>query len=151
MRERTLVLIKPDAVVNFHIGNIIDRYEKEKFDIVAMRMLEMDSCIASKHYAEHIGKPYYDKLVEFMATDRLVALVVEGENVIQRVRKMHGSTDPQKAEPGTIRADFALSKTVNAVHASDSVENAEREVHVFFSESEIYQPNHDIDFSRFTD
>ncbi len=151
MRERTLVLIKPDAVVNFHIGNIIDRYEKEKFDIVAMRMLEMDSCIASKHYAEHIGKPYYDKLVEFMATDRLVALVVEGENVIQRVRKMHGSTDPKKAEPGTIRADFALSKTVNAVHASDSVENAEREVHVFFSESEIYQPNHDIDFSRFTD
>ena len=126
MIQRTLVLIKPDAVVNYHIGNIIDRYEREKFDIVAMRMLEMDDCIASKHYAEHVGKPYYQRLVDFMATDRIVALVVEGENVIERVREIHGKTDPAQAKPGTIRADFALSKTVNSVHASDSPESAER-------------------------
>ena len=149
MRERTLVLIKPDAVVNFHIGNIINRYEKEKFDIVAMRMLEMDACLASKHYAEHIGKPYYQKLVDFMQSDRLVAMVLEGDDVIARVRKLHGKTDPKLAEPGTIRADFAETKTANAVHASDSAANAEREVHVFFSEAEIYQPNHGIDFTKF--
>lgn len=149
MQERTLVLIKPDAVVNFHIGNIIARYEKEKFDIVALRMLEIDSCIASKHYKDHVGKPYYDKLVEFMQEDRVVALVLEGEDVIKRVRNLHGSTDPSLAKPGSIRADFALSKTVNAVHASDSVENAEREVHVFFSESEIYIPNRNIDFTKY--
>lgn len=131
MRERTLVLIKPDAVVNYHIGDIISRYEKEKFDIVAMRMLEMDDCIASKHYAEHVGKPYYQRLVDFMASDRIVALVVEGENAIERVRELHGKTDPNLAQPGTIRSDFALSKTVNTVHASDSPANAEREVHVF--------------------
>lgn len=93
MRERTLVLIKPDAVVNYHIGDIISRYEKEKFDIVAMRMLEMDDCIASKHYAEHVGKPYYQRLVDFMTSDRIVALVVEGENAIERVRELHGKTD----------------------------------------------------------
>lgn len=151
MRERTLVLIKPDAVVNFHIGNIISRYEKERFDIVAMRMLEMDTCIASKHYCEHVGRPYYERLVDFMESDRIVALVVEGENVIARVRELHGTTDPNLAKPGTIRADFALSKTVNAVHASDSVESAEREVHVFFSESEIYIPNHDLDFTVYNE
>lgn len=149
MKERTLVLIKPDAVTNFHIGNIIDRYEKEKMDIVAMRMLEMDACLASKHYMEHIGKPYYGRLVDFMQSDRLVALVLEGEDVIARVRKLHGKTDPKEAAPGTIRADFAETKTANAVHASDSPASAEREVHVFFSEAEIYQPNHGIDFTRF--
>lgn len=149
MKERTLVLIKPDAVVNRHVGNIINRYEAEGFDIVAMRMLEMDDCIASKHYMEHIGRPYYERLVAFMATDRIVALVLEGENVIARVRELHGNTDPAKAQPGTIRGDFALSKTVNTVHASDSPESAEREVHVFFSEVEIYIPKHNIDFSIF--
>ena len=107
MIQRTLVLIKPDAVVNFHIGDIINRYEREKFDIVAMRMLEMDDCIASKHYAEHIGRPYYQRLVDFMATDRIVALVGEGENVRQRERALHGKTDPTQAKPATIRADFA--------------------------------------------
>ena len=149
MKQRTLVLIKPDAVVNRHIGNIVERYENEGFDIVAMRMLEMDDCIASKHYAEHIGRPYYQRLVDFMASDRIVALVVEGENAIERVRAINGKTDPKLATPGSIRSDFALSKTVNTVHASDSVENAEREIHVFFSETEIYQPNHDVNFSQF--
>ena len=80
-------------------------YEKEKFDIVAMRMLEMDDCIASKHYAEHVGKPYYQRLVDFMASDRIVALVVEGENAIERVRELHGKTDPNLAQPGTIRSE----------------------------------------------
>ena len=149
MMQRTLVLIKPDAVVRRHIGNIIDRYEKEDFDIVGMRMLEMDACLASKHYAEHIGKPYYQRLVDFMASGRIVAMVVEGEDVINRVREINGKTDPQLAKPGTIRSDFATSKTVNAVHASDSVENAEREIHVFFSEAEIYHPNEVIDYSKF--
>lgn len=110
-----------------------------------MRMLEMDDCIASKHYAEHVGKPSYQRLVDFMASDRIVALVVEGENAIERVRELHGKTDPNLAQPGTILC--FIFKTVNTVHASDSPANAEREVHVFFSEAEIYMPNHDIDFT----
>ena len=114
MIQRTLVLIKPDAVVNYHIGNIIDRYEREKFDIVAMRMLEMDDCIASKHYAEHVGKPYYQRLVDFMATDRIVALVVEGENVIERRPDVHA----------VARCDLLL-ETVVLVHRCDLVVAAE--------------------------
>ncbi len=130
--ERTLVLIKPDAVENHHVGEIISIYEKAGLKIVAMRMLSMDSDLAARHYEEHIGRPYYNALVEFMTRSPIVAMVLEGTDAIALVRKLNGATDPTKADAGTIRKLFAVDKTQNTVHASDSKENADREIGIFF-------------------
>ncbi len=136
--EKTLVLIKPDAFGNGHTGDILQIYEKEGFRIAAMKLMQMDKKIAAKHYAEHVGKPFYDGLVEFMTSGPIVAMVLEGENVIQRVRDLNGKTNPKDAAEGTIRKRFAEDGRRNAVHASDSLESAEREIHVFFNETELY-------------
>ena len=136
--ERTLVLIKPDAIKNKHIGDIIKKYEDEGFKISAMKLMQMNEKIASKHYAEHIGKSFYANLVEFMTAEPLIAMVLTGENVIARVREVNGATNPDNANEGTIRKLFAESVTKNAVHASDSVDNAKREIAIFFSEIEIF-------------
>ena len=135
--ERTLVLIKPDAVSSKHIGDIIKHYEAAGFKISAMKLMQMTKEIAAKHYAEHIGKPFYNDLVEFMTSSPLVAMVLSGENVIAKVREVNGATNPANAADGTIRKLYADSVTKNAVHASDSVENAKREIAIFFSEIEI--------------
>ena len=135
--ERTLVLIKPDAVSSKHIGDIIKHYEAAGFTISAMKLMQMTKEIAAKHYAEHIGKPFYNDLVEFMTSSPLVAMVLTGENVIAKVREVNGATNPANAADGTIRKLYADSVTKNAVHASDSVENAKREIAIFFSEIEI--------------
>ncbi|MBE6075079.1 MAG: nucleoside-diphosphate kinase [Selenomonas ruminantium] len=135
--EKTLVLIKPDAFSKHYSGDIIKRYEQEGFRIVAMKLLKMDERLASIHYEEHIGRPYYNDLVSFMTSAPLIALVLEGEDAIARVRKLHGKTNPAEAEEGTIRKQFAASGSRNAVHASDSVANAIREIHIFFNETEI--------------
>ena len=136
--ERTLVLIKPDAIANKHIGDIIKHYETEGFKVAAMKLMKMTKEIAAKHYAEHIGKPFYDDLVEFMTSKPLVAMVLIGENAITRVREVNGATNPEKAAEGTIRRLYADSVTKNAVHASDSPESAEREIKIFFSELEMF-------------
>ena len=135
--ERTLVLIKPDAIANKHIGDIIKHYENAGFKIAAMKLMQMTEEIAAKHYAEHIGKPFYKDLVEFMTSSPLVAMVLTGENAIAKVREVNGATNPANAADGTIRKLYADSVTKNAVHASDSPENAAREVAIFFSEIEI--------------
>lgn len=135
--EKTLVLIKPDAFALHYSGNIIKRYEEEGFRIVAMKMLKMDERLASIHYAEHIGRPYYGDLVGFMTSAPLIALVLEGENAIARVRELHGKTNPAEAAEGTIRKLYATNGRRNAVHASDSPESAQREIHIFFNETEI--------------
>ena len=135
--EKTLVLIKPDAFARHHAGDIIKRYESEGFRILAMKLLKMDERLASIHYAEHIGQYYYEDLVGFMTSAPLIAIVLEGEDVIARVRKLHGKTNPKEAEEGTIRKLYASSGSRNAVHASDSPENAQREIHIFFNETEI--------------
>ena len=135
--ERTLVLIKPDAIANKHIGDIIKHYEDAGFKIGAMKLMHMTKEIAAKHYAEHIGKPFYNDLVEFMTGSPLVAMVVIGENAIAKVREVNGATNPANAADGTIRKLYAESVTKNAVHASDSPENAAREIAIFFSEIEI--------------
>ena len=135
--ERTLVLIKPDAIANKHIGDIIKHYENEGFKVAAMKLMKMTKEIAAKHYAEHIGKSFYNDLVEFMTAEPLVAMVLTGENAIARVREVNGATNPEKAAEGTIRKLYADSVTKNAVHASDSPENAKREIAIFFSEIEI--------------
>ena len=136
--EKTLVLIKPDAYTKGYSGDIIKIYEKEGFRIVAMKLMKMTKNLAQKHYVEHIGRPYYAELEEFMTSAPLVAMVLEGEDVIARVRKLNGKTNPAEAEEGTIRKLYAESAGRNAVHASDSPESAAREIHIFFNETEIY-------------
>ena len=136
--EQTLVLIKPDAFAKHYSGDIIKRYESEGFRIVAMKLLQMTEKLAAKHYVEHIGRPYYDELVEFMTSAPLVAMVLEGEQVISRVREINGKTNPKDAAEGTIRKLYAENGSRNAVHASDSPESAAREIAIFFNQTEIY-------------
>ena len=136
--EKTLVLIKPDAFALHYSGDIIKRYEQEGFRIVAMKLLKMDERLASIHYAEHIGRPYYAELESFMTSGPIVAMVLAGDNAIAKVRDINGKTDPKEAAEGTIRKLYAASKGENAVHASDSPESAAREIHIFFNETEIF-------------
>ena len=136
--EKTLVLIKPDAIANKHIGDIIKRYEDEGFKISAMKLMQMTPKIASIHYAEHIEKPFYPGLVEFMTSAPIVAMVVTGDNAIARVREINGATNPANAAEGTIRKLYAEDGSKNAVHASDSTESAKREISIFFNAAEIF-------------
>ncbi|WP_456419978.1 nucleoside-diphosphate kinase [Methanocaldococcus infernus] len=132
--ERTLVIIKPDAVRRKLIGKIIERIENKNLDIVKMKMVKLTKEEAEEFYKEHKGKEFYNSLVEFMTSGRIVVMVIEGENCINIIRKLIGKTDPAEAEPGTIRGDFALKLPENVVHASDSKESAEREIKFFFGE-----------------
>ena len=136
--EKTLVLIKPDAVRGKHIGDIVKIYEEKGLKISAMKMLQMDEKLASKHYEEHIGRPYYDDLMGFMTSGPIIAMVLEGEGAIANVRAINGKTNPAEAAEGTIRKLYAASGSRNAVHASDSPENAAREISIFFNASEIF-------------
>ncbi len=136
--EKTLVLIKPDAFSKNHTGDILKRYEDEGFKICAAKVMQMDKKIAAIHYAEHREKDFYNNLVEFMTSAPLMAVVLSGENVIERVREINGATNPAKAAEGTIRKLYAEDGSKNAVHASDSPESAAREIPIFFSELEIF-------------
>ncbi|KEI01314.1 nucleoside-diphosphate kinase [Clostridium botulinum] len=130
--EKSLVLIKPDAVERNLIGEIICFYEKEGLKITALRMLTASKETAEEHYAEHKGKPYYDELITFITRSPLCAMVVEGEDAISKVRKTNGNTDPSKADKNTIRGSFGISKTENSVHSSDSPDNAKKEIALWF-------------------
>ena len=131
--KQTLVLCKPDAVERGLVGEIIARFEKKGLKIVALRMLVIGPDLAEKHYAEHVGKPFYDDLVDFIGRSPAVAMVIEGpEDTWEIVRKMMGATNAAQAEPGTIRGDFSALFTENLVHGSDSAESAEREIEIFF-------------------
>ena len=131
--KQTLVLCKPDSVERGLVGEIISRFEKKGLKIVALRMLVIGPDLAEKHYAEHVGKPFYDDLVDFIGRSPAVAMVIEGpEDTWEIVRKMMGATNAAQAEPGTIRGDFSALFTENLVHGSDSAESAEREIEIFF-------------------
>jgi nucleoside-diphosphate kinase len=136
--EKTLVLVKPDGVARGLVGEIIGSIERKGYTISQLRMMQADRALLEQHYAEHQGKPFFEPLVEFMLSGPIVALVVEGNRVIEGFRKLAGTTDPTVAEPGTIRGDLARdqgTKVVqNIVHGSDSVESANREIAIFFSE-----------------
>ncbi|AYY12230.1 nucleoside-diphosphate kinase [Actinobacteria bacterium YIM 96077] len=132
MSERTLALIKPDAVKRGLVGEILARYERKGLSIVAMDLRTIDPSLADAHYAEHVDKPFYPALREFVTGGPLVALVLEGDQAIDIVRRMNGATDSREAEPGTVRGDLSLSKTQNLVHASDSPESAKRELELWF-------------------
>jgi nucleoside-diphosphate kinase len=130
--QRTLVLVKPDGVKKGLIGEIISRLEKKGLKIAAMRMLQMDKALARRHYAVHDGKPFFAGLVDFITSGPIVAVVVEGEKSVEVVRKLMGETDPVKAAPGTIRGDYGLDIGENLIHGSDSEENAQVEIALFF-------------------
>ena len=135
--ERTLSIIKPDAVGKNVIGQIDSRFEAAGLTIVAMKMVQLDDELAGGFYAEHKERPFYQDLVGFMTSGPVVVQVLEGENAIAKNRELMGATNPKEAEAGTIRADFAASIDANAVHGSDSPESAAREVAYFFQASEI--------------
>jgi len=136
--EKSLVLIKPDAMQRGLAGAIINRLEQSGVKIVAIKMLHLDKALAQEHYAVHKNKPFFDGLVNYISSAPIIATVFKGEGAVEVIRKIMGATDPAKAEPGTIRADFGLDIERNSVHGSDSVETAEKEIKLFFSESEIY-------------
>ncbi len=135
--ERSLVLIKPDAMKRGLAGVIIARLEKRGLKIVAMKMLQMDKALAQQHYAIHKDKPFFKDLVEFITSTPIIAAVFEGDRAIEAIRQAMGATDSVKAAPGSIRGDFGLDIQQNLVHGSDSPENAEREISLFFSPKEI--------------
>ena len=132
--EKTLLIVKPDGIQKRITGEIISRFEKRNLRISAIRMLRVDTELAHRLYDIHKGKPFFDELVDFITSGDVVAMVIEGDNVISLVRKMIGATDPMQAEPGTIRGDYALEIGRNTVHASDSQERAAYEIGLFFKE-----------------
>jgi len=133
MPQRSLVLLKPDAVSRGLVGEIISRIErKANWTLVALELRTLDQATLEQHYAEHVGKPFYEPLVEFMSSGPSVALIVEGESVIEGIRALAGKTNPLEAGPGTIRGDFATITRENLIHASDSESSAEREIKIFF-------------------
>jgi nucleoside-diphosphate kinase len=132
MTERTLVLLKPDAIERGLVGEIIRRIEDRGFAIVAMDLRALTREFATKHYEEHSGRDYFEPLIEFMTSGPIVAMVIEGPEVIRAWRAMQGATNPFEAAPGTIRADFATSNRLNLTHGSDTAESAVREIALFF-------------------
>jgi len=135
--ERTLILIKPDAVERNLTGTLISRFEGLELKLVALRMLHLDTELAQRHYAVHRDKPFFNRLVDYITSGPIVAMVFEGDNAIEVLRKAMGATDPAKAEAGTIRADFGQDIERNTVHGSDSVKTAEEEIKLYFAENEI--------------
>lgn len=137
MKEKSFVMLKPDAVKRRLMGKILTRFEERGLKILAAKMLIITPSLAEKHYAEHQKKPFFQNLVEYITSGPVLALVIEGEQAITLIRKMVGSTNPQESDIGTIRGDLALETGRNIIHASDSSESAEREISLFFQDSEI--------------
>ncbi len=143
--ERSLVLIKPDAIQRGLAGEIISRIERKGLKLVAMKMLHMDKALAQRHYAVHKGKAFFDGLVNFITSSPIIAIVFQGENAVEIIRQMMGETDPAKAHSGTIRGDFGIDIGYNLIHGSDSLKNASEEIDLFFSEEEIFDYDREID------
>jgi nucleoside-diphosphate kinase len=137
-KEQTLSILKPDAVSANHIGAILSRFEKGGLKIIAAKMIHMTPEQAKAFYAVHAHRPFFQELVSFMIEGPVLAMVLEGENAISKNRDLMGATNPKEAAPGTIRADFAKSIDKNAVHGSDSPENAKKEISFFFKQQEIF-------------
>jgi len=135
--ERTLVLVKPNGVVRGLIGEVVGRLERRGLEVKAARMLMVSPELAGRHYAEHVGKPFYEDLVRFITSGPVFAMVVQGPAAIRVVRTMMGATNPLEAAPGTVRGDFALDVGENIVHSSDGPESAQREIALFFSPEDL--------------
>lgn len=141
--ERTLVLLKPDCVQRRLVGEVISRFERKGLNIVAMKMLQVTPELSKQHYAEHVSKPFYPNLEAFITASPIVAMVVEGLEVIRVVREMLGATSGLKAAPGTIRGDYSSSRQMNLVHASDGPEASAREIELYFGKDQVcaYEPS----------
>lgn len=135
--ERTLILLKPDALQRRLMGRIISRFEDKGLRIAGLKMVQVTRELAEKHYGEHREKPFFGELVQFITAAPLVAMVVEGDEVIETVRRLMGATNPRQAAPGTIRGDYGMFVTCNLVHGSDAPESAGREIPLFFAPEEI--------------
>ncbi|MGD0833578.1 MAG: nucleoside-diphosphate kinase [Candidatus Dormibacteria bacterium] len=142
--ERTLVLVKPDGVQRGLVGEIIGRLERRGLHLTGLKLMRIDESLASRHYAEHVGKPFYPSLVDFISSGPVVAMVWEGRGAVRLVRSTMGATNPVDAAPGTIRGDLAVAISTNVVHGSDSVERAEVEVALFFRDSELVDWGSDL-------
>jgi nucleoside-diphosphate kinase len=136
--ERTFVMLKPGVLPRRIAGEVLGRFERKGFKIVALRMLRMGRSLAETHYAGHKGKGFYEKLLDYTVSGPVIAMILQGEGAVARVRRLAGATDVDDSAPGTIRGDFAGSTRLNIVHASDSAESARREITLFFKESEIF-------------
>jgi len=134
MSQRTLLLLKPDAVRRSLVGEILGRFEAKGLSILAMDLRTIDASMADRHYAEHVDRDFYPPLRDFVTSGPLVAVVLEGDEAVSVVRAINGATDGRKAAPGTVRGDFSLSNRENLVHGSDSPESAEREIGIWFPE-----------------
>lgn len=134
--ERTLILLKPDAVARGLIGEIVGRYERKGLVVEAAKLIHVPEALAKKHYAEHEGKPFFPGLVQYIQSGPVLAMIVAGKDAVAQCRALNGATDPKKAAPGTIRADLAMDIGRNLVHASDSVESGKRETALWFAPNE---------------
>jgi nucleoside-diphosphate kinase len=132
--DRTLILVKPDAFARGLTGEIITRFERKGLKLAALKLMTVDVDTAKRHYADHVGKPFFDGLIAFITSGPLVAMIVEGTNAVEAGRQIIGATDPLQAAPGSIRADLALQVRYNLVHGADSPASAEREIAIYFGE-----------------
>ena len=135
--ERTFVMVKPDGVQRGFVGDIIKRFEQKGLKIVGLKMLQISQELASKHYGEHQGKPFFEGLIKYITSSPVVAMVLEGKDCISLARGMMGATDPKKAAPGTIRETFGIDIGRNVIHGSDSAASAAREISLFFDDQEL--------------
>ena len=145
MSEKTLVLVKPDGVQRGLVGEVIGRMERKGLRIAGLKLMQMDETLARRHYAEHVEKPFFKGLSDFITSGPLVAMVLVGPGAVGNVRAMMGVTDPAKSAPGTIRGDHGLTIGMNLIHGSDSPESAEREVGIFFAPGEVLDYTRDLD------
>lgn len=143
--ERSLIILKPDAVQRGLVSTILGRLEQRGLRLIGLKLMQVDESLARKHYAEHEGKPFFNSLIEYITSGPVVVAVVRGKNVIETVRTMVGATNPVKAAPGTIRGDFGLEIGRNLIHASDSPESGEREAGIFFASNELVAMERSVD------
>ncbi len=143
--ERSLIILKPDAVQRGLVSTILGRLEQRGLRLIGLKLMQVDEALARKHYAEHEGKPFFNSLIEYITSGPVVVAVVRGKNVIETVRTMVGATNPVKAAPGTIRGDFGLEIGRNLIHASDSPESGERETSIFFASNELVAMERSVD------
>lgn len=143
--ERTFLVIKPDGVQRGLVGKIIARLEEKGFRLISLKLMSISKDLARKHYSEHEGKPFFKGLVEFITSGPVVAMVWEGKDITNALRKMIGKTNPLEADAGTIRGDFGIDIGRNVVHGSDSVESAKREISLFFKNDELIPWQKDLD------